>query len=1039
MHGFYSRFLQSAEQFPGRIAAELQRTSGAVEQLTYAELRHKSESVARWLLDSGMSPGARCAILAGNGPLWVTAYLGVMAAGGVSVPLDTAFNAHQINKLLWDSGATIIFTDSKYLPVVEKAVQETLVRIVMIDGSGEGRYANLLSIFQLPPVNFTPAELTPDDLAVLMYTSGTTADPKGVMLTHGNLLAEAESVFSFIHISERDSILAVLPLFHALAQMANLLLPFAAGARIVYIEEMNTTELLRALSERNVTLFCCVPQFFYLIHERVMLEVARRGLFARIVFRAMMSLSGAAGRIGLGRALGKLFFARIHQLLGPNMRYLITGGSAFDPRIGRDFQRLGFNVLQAYGLTETSGGACATPPKANVLGSVGQPLPGVQVKILNAQPEIPDPDHENWGPRRVRFSRAGVAVGEVAISGGIVMQGYYNRPDATAQILKDGWLLSGDLGYLDPRGNLFITGRRKEMIVLSSGKNIYPEEIEAQYLKSPFIKEICVMGLTSRPGEPFSERLHAVIVPDFDVLRQRGIVNAREVIRFDVENLSAELPGAKRILSFDLWPDPLPRTTTRKLKRFEIQRRVQAGERSSAGATEAASAVGEEPTAEEALWLSEPDVQRALEIIRSASKTQKLVQPSSNLELDLGFDSMERVELVVSLEQAFGVEVEDKVISHVFTVRELVDTILHALELLSTTAAGVAPSGAIAAEVRQPNAASAASARPRQSTAGWDAVLAADPSGDSDAASVNKTLHTSVVFTFMWFVLARLVVLFVRVFFGLSVSGREKLPRAGPFILSPNHQSFLDAPVVAGLMPWRLFKCMFYVGTSEIFGKNPGGKNGGGTPSLGRTGGTNAAPRGVKAASTLSTQSTTSTGSGKHSGPGVRTFAGLNPFYLLARTLKLVPVDPDSNLVNAMRAGAYGLRQGQTLVLYPEGERSIDGKPKRFKKGAAILSTHLQVPIVPVALEGFYQAWPRNKTFPRRAHLRVRFGDPITPPPVPSSPDSARLIDPAAPAPPQSPEETYKKLTEQLRNTVVAMWESLRAKQPESETVSVGD
>jgi long-chain acyl-CoA synthetase len=968
MHGFYSRFLQSVEKFPDRVAAELQRTSGAVEPLTYSELRHKAESVARWLRESGMSPGARCAILAANHPLWVAAYLGIMAAGAVSVPLDTAFNAHQVNKLLWDSGATLIFTDSKHLPLVEKAVAETLVRIVMIDGSGEGRYSNLLGMFSSGPGNagspdrpglpgwgggFTPAAIHDDDLAVLMYTSGTTADPKGVMLTHGNLLAETNAVFSFISITERDSILAVLPLFHALAQMANLLLPFAAGARIVYLEEMNTTELLRALSERNITLFCCVPQFFYLIHDRVMQEVKKRGFFARTAFRAMMSLSGAARKIGFGRLLGKLFFARIHKLLGPKMRYLITGGSAFDPKIGRDFEKLGFNVLQAYGLTETSGGATATPPNANVLGSVGRPLPGVQVKILDPQPAegLPQP------------------VGEVAIGGGIVMKGYYNRPDATAAIIKDGWLLSGDLGYLDPHGNLFITGRRKEMIVLSSGKNIYPEEIEAQYMKSPFIKEICVMGLTNRPGEPFSERLHAVIVPNFDVLRERKIVNAREVIRFDVENLSAELPSTKRILSFDLWPDPLPRTTTRKLKRFEIQRRVISGERSTAAAgtsavaeAEGGGAVAEEPSAEEAVWLSDRDVQRALAIIRNASKTQKPVTPSSNMELDLGFDSMERVELVVSLEQEFGVEVEDKVISHVYTVRELVDTILHARE----AAAAAVPNGAGATETSRGRAPSAS---------GWDAVLAMPPTGvDSDAAAVSQALNTSVVFTFIWFVLTRLAGLMVRVFFGLSVSGQEKLPRKGPFILSPNHQSFLDGPVVASLMPWRLFKDMFYVGTSEIFGKN----------------------------------------------------IAFGLFYFLGRTLKLVPVDPDSNLVNAMRAGAYGLRQGDNLVLYPEGERSIDGTPKKFKKGAAILSTHLQVPIVPVALEGFYQAWPRTRKLPRRARLHVRFGDPIQPP---ASPNGAG----------RSPEETYKEVTETLRNRVVEMWESMRDKQDQPEAVVASD
>lgn len=426
------------------------------------------------------------------------------------------------------------------------------------------------------------------------------------------------------------------------------------------------------------------------------------------------------------------------------------------------------------------------------------------------------------------------------------------------------------------------------------------------------------MGLVNRPGEPFSERLHAVIVPDFDVLRERKIVNAREVIRFDVENLSAELPSTKRILSFDLWPDPLPRTTTRKLKRFEIQRRVMAGERSE---QEPASTV-EEPTAEEAIWLAQPEVQKAVAMIRAASKTKKPVLPTSNLELDLGFDSMERVELVVALERELGAQADDKVISAVYSVRELVDTILQARD------------GSVVA---------------RPSLPGWDAVLLTGP----DDPSVLNALRTSKVFTMGWFVLGKIVSVFLRIFFDLRVTGKDKLPKNGPFILSPNHQSFLDGPVVASQIPWRLFKDMFYVGTSEIFSQGF--------------------------------------------------------FKYLGRTFSLVPVDPDSNLVNAMRAGAFGLKQGKNLVLYPEGERSIDGRPKKFKKGAAILATHLKVPVYPVALEGFYEAWPRNRKLPRLAKLRVRFGDPVEPP------DTIR-----------NPEETYKEMTDRLRTRIVGMWEALR-------------
>jgi long-chain acyl-CoA synthetase len=923
MHGFYSRFLESVEKFPERVAAELQHTAGEVESLTYSELRRRGESIGRWLQESGMSAGVRCAILAGNGPLWVAAYLGVMAAGATSVPLDTAFNAEQVNKLLWDSGAAVIFTDSGHLPVAEKAVEETLVRIVMLDGSGEGRYSNLLGMFAAGPGNFTPAQRDRDDLAVIMYTSGTTADPKGVMLSHGNLLAEAEAVFADVPVSERDSILAVLPLFHALAQMANLLLPFAIGARVVYLEEMNTAELLRALSERAITMFCCVPQFFYLIHERVMQQVTSRPWPARAAFRLLMTIAAAGRSLGLNP--GKLFFSRIHRLLGPRMRYLITGGSAFDPKIGHDLENLGCNVLQAYGLTETTGCASLTRPRANVMGSVGQALQGVEVRIADLRigdSRMGDPQPAEGTP---------FPVGEIAIRGAIVTKGYYNRPEATAETIQDGWLMTGDLGYLDAQGNLFITGRKKEVIVLSSGKNIYPEEIEAQYLRSPYIKEICVMGLVNRPGEPFSERLHAVIVPNFDVLRERKIVNAREVIRFDVENLSMELPGAKRILSFDLWPAPLPRTTTRKLKRFQIQKSVLAAERAG---REPAPSIAEEPTGEEAAWLARPEVQRALAVVRRSSKAQRPVLPSSNLELDLGFDSMERVELVVALEREMGGQVDQKIISQVYTVRELVDSVLQAQS--NAPASGAKPA-----------------------LPGWDAVLDAPP----DDPRAMAALNSGRLPTLGWFFFGKCVGLVMRVFFGLRVTGRDKLPAKGPFILSPNHQSFLDGPVVASQIPWRLFKDMFYVGTSEIFG------------------------RGI--------------------------------FNYLGRTFKLVPVDPDSNLVNAMRAGAFGLKQGKNLVLYPEGERSVDGTPKKFKKGAAILAAHLRVPIYPVALDGFYDAWPRGRRFPRLSRLRVQFGDPIQPPAQTE----------------KNSEETYAQLTEELRRRVVEMWESLKERKPASEGI----
>jgi long-chain acyl-CoA synthetase len=905
MPTFYDRFRECAEHWPGNVALEIQRRD-RMESYTYAEVLQMAESIGHWLTESKFPQGTRIAILADNHPRWVAAYLGIIAAGCTTVPLDTALHLDQVAKLLKDSGSSLIFCDTKHLPIARDAFKEIGAGIVLTDEAGDPAQVinDLDRIFAAGHGGFSPLPVTSDDLACLIYTSGTTADPKGVMLTHANILGEVEAVFAWVDIGPTDAVLGVLPLFHVLSQMANLLLPLVRGARVVYLETLNTTELLRALKEREITAFAVVPQFFYLIHDRIFKEVAKRGKLARWVVRAMISATRFARQFGWNT--GKLFFGKVHNTFGPRMRYLVTGGSRFDPQIGRDFYALGIDVLQAYGLTETSAAAFATSPHDNVIGSVGKPLPGVEARIADPQPQENGPD-----------------IGEIAIRGAIVMKGYWNRPDATEAVLKDGWFYTGDLGRFDEAGNLFITGRKKEVIVLSNGKNIYPEEIEAHYLKSSYVKEIAVMGLEGPPGDPTAERLHAVIVPNFDVLKERKIVNSKEVIRWDIEGLSAQLASTKRIGSYEIWQEDLPRTTTRKLKRFEIEKRARANQAS--GQTGEEKAESEKPlTADETAWIEQPDVQRALKVMREYSKAAAaLIRPGDNLELDLGLDSMLRVELLVALEQEIGGDVEESQLAEIYTVRELVDAIRES-----------AASGKTAT---------------RGQFAGWTAVLREEPT-DPEALALKRPERFSAAALFAIFLGLRL---FSYLLFRLRVEDLEKLPAHGPFILSSNHQSYLDPLILASILPWRIFRGLFAVGTSEIFGSGS--------------------------------------------------------MRILARWLRVVVVDPDANLIPAMRAGAYGLRNGRVLILYPEGERSIDGKPRIFKKGAAILSIHLQVPIVPIAIEGFYEAWPRGKGFQKFAPLQITFGDPILPPPETAA-----------------SEAEYERLTAQVKERVVGMWEELR-------------
>jgi long-chain acyl-CoA synthetase len=485
--------------------------------------------------------------------------------------------------------------------------------------------------------------------------------------------------------------------------------------------------------------------------------------------------------------------------------------------------------------------------------------------------------------------------GEILIRGAIVMREYFNRPDATAEALDaDGWLHTGDLGRLDAEGRLYITGRLKEIIVLSSGKNLYPEEIEAHYRQSTVIKELCVMG-HARPNEPAAERLHAVIVPDQDALRARGVVNIGDLIRFEVETASASLPAHKRILSYDISLEPLPRTTTGKLRRHEILRAVH--ERAAARTADVARPL----TDAERQWLEAPPHQASVDLV-AAQLARPDLRPDANLDLDLGLDSMERVELLTMLERRAGTRVTPEVRATIFTLRQLVDAVLAGAPGEQAAPAGADPRGELP----------------------WATILAEPP----DAALEADLRRSKFIVALGFFVVLRMAALAARLTPGFRIADRRQLPTEGPFIICPNHQSHLDGFFLAAALPFHSLRHLFFVGAAEYFE----------TPLMKR----------------------------------------------LARLINILPVDPDANLVTAMRAGATGLRLKKILILFPEGERTIDGDLKRFRKGAAILASHLGAPIVPVAIDGLYPLWPRGRGFQwnglkpgRSKRISVTFGQPI--------------------------------------------------------------
>jgi long-chain acyl-CoA synthetase len=425
-----------------------------------------------------------------------------------------------------------------------------------------------------------------------------------------------------------------------------------------------------------------------------------------------------------------------------------------------------------------------------------------------------------------------------------------------------------------------------------------------------------------------------VIVPNFDLLRERKIVNAKEVIRLDIEALSHKIASTKRLGSYDIWQEDLPRTTTRKLKRFQIEKRVR--ELLDKGG-EAEAGLERPLTDDERAWLEREDVRRSLAIVHDAARNQLAsIHPGHNLELDLGLDSMQRVELLTALEGQMGGEVPESQLAEIYTVRDLVDAIL---------ACGQRGEG-----------------RDKSMAAGWSTIFK-EPVTDPEVLALAKhNLFAEVCF----FLLGRMIYMFALDRFHFKVRGVENLPEQGPYLLCSNHQSYIDPLLLASVLPWRMFRNTFAVGTSDIFGKGF--------------------------------------------------------MRRLARWLRTVVLDADANLVPAMRAAAFGLSQGSILVLYPEGERTNDGNLRLFRKGAAILSIHAHAPIVPVAIEGFYEVWPRHKKFPKSGNLQMTIGKPLLPPPAQ-----------------EASEATYECMTADLKARVSTMWEDLRGKNSEQERFATGE
>ncbi|GAB6065276.1 AMP-binding protein [Aquifex pyrophilus] len=779
------------------------------KEISYRELIENVNSFAS-LID--IIPDERVAVVMENRPEWVYTLFGTWKRGGILVPIDFMSTPEEIKYILNDSKPSLVFCSKETEEKVRNAVKDTDIELINVE--------NLV----LPTPWKGEVKRSEEDIALLPYTSGTTGNPKGVMLTYKNIISNIKGVVSVGIATEEDSTLAILPFHHMYPLMTTLLLPLYLGAKIVFLDKLTPEDILEKMNKYRITILVGVPRLYQLFHRRIMEEI-EKNLPAKVLFKVMTRINS--------KSIRRKVFKRVHDAFGGRIKYMVSGGAKLPLNVARDLTTLGFTVIEGYGLTETSPIVSFNPPDRIKLGSVGVPIEGVRV---NTTPE-----------------------GEIVVKGDNVMKGYWNKPEETAKVIIDGWLYTGDLGYIDEEGYIYITGRKKEIIVLGSGKNVFPEEIEEKILKvSDLVKEV---GVFEKNG-----RLYALIYPDFEKLKKIGAVNIYETIKWEViDKVNRTLPEWKRITGFKIVHTELPKTRLGKLRRFLLPDIYEKAE--------------EYGKREEDLSVFNTEEGRIIkEFLEKISG--KEVFPSDHLEVDLGLDSLAKVELLGFIEKNFGVSITEEELAKNMLVRELINF------------------------VREKRA------KAEYREISWKDIL--------EEAKPYELPHYPLIYN-----LGRLLLkLYFKLYHRVDVRGLENLPNP-PFIIAPNHQSYLDAFLIASVLPRDTAEITYFLGEEAYF-RNP-----------------------ITA--------------------------------LFGRLAHVITVNLNRGLKESLQKTAYALKSGKVVVIFPEGARTRTGELMEFKKGVAILSRELQVPVVPVAIHGAYEAWSIYDKFPKPKKIKVMFGKPVYP------------------------------------------------------------
>ena len=550
-------------------------------------------------------------ILMENRPEWIYTYFALWDRKAVPIALDSTSNGKEILYILEDSGPKfIICSDETEKNVKEAVSMHDKGQVVIINVDSHSIDENKMEIIKKGDFELENPE--GDSIATMLYTSGTTGFPKGVMLTFNNLSSELEGLEKKNLLEPSDHILALLPFHHVLPLTATVLIILKYQASIVFVKKIASKEILEALDKNNVTALVGVPRVFKLFYDGIKQQIDSK-FITRTIYKLMTKIKSFKIR--------RKVFVKVHEKFGGELTFIVSGGAKLDPEIGEFYETLGIYVQEGYGLTETSPVIAVNTRKERKIGTVGKKLDNIEAKIV---------DEELW------------------VKGPIVMKGYYNKPEKTAEVItEDGWFKTGDLASIDDEGYITIRGRRNSMIVLSNGKNIDPEKLENKVIEKSkkLIKELGVFG--------HNDKLVAIIVPDLLECRKQGITNIKAYIKNIVEDYNLTVHNYEKILDYKLYEEELPKTRVGKLRRFmlpELYLKTNVKKKK----------------------VEEPD-NEVYRLLKDYIKKLKGIeaQPEENLELEIGMDSLDIVEFFAYVENSFGIQLDEEKFSEISNLKSL--------------------------------------------------------------------------------------------------------------------------------------------------------------------------------------------------------------------------------------------------------------------------------------------------------------------------------------------------------------------------------